>query len=194
MRKITRKLPGGISLDYYDYLRMRSLDHGTIILSQDVTETAADEILLALHELERRSHKDLFIIINSAGGEVFAGLAIYDALMNFKRHGGKIVTQAQGYAASMGAIILQAGDERRIARNSKLLIHEVSEFTYGNKTASDVQDERNELVKVNRQLASILAKRSGNSLTRVLGMIKKKDYWMTAEEALKLNFVDKIIA
>jgi len=182
-----------LQLDYFGFLRMQLLSRGIIYLDDEIGQGSGEEVFLQIYELLNREIKKLRLILTSPGGNVFDGLAVYDALSEYKKQGGYITIETKGYAASMGAIILQAGDERHIAQNAKILIHEVSNFNFGIDTASDAEDKTIELKKLNEQLVSILALRSGMSKAKILSLIKKKDCWLTAKEALELNLVDKII-
>lgn len=179
--------------DYLDLLRMRSLKRGKIYLLDDVEIEVAERLCLEIEEAQLAGIKTLNVVIGSPGGNVFAGLAIFDALQSFRDNGGKVITEARGYAASMGAIILQAGDERIARKNARILIHEVRTFGWGVDTASQSEEKAKEMKKVNLQLVKILAERSGNSEKKIIGLIKKRDYWVNAEEAKNLNLIDRIV-
>lgn len=182
-----------LQLDYLGFLRMQALSRGIIYVEEEIGEGSGEDVFLQLQEIESRGIKKIQVIITSPGGNVFNGLSAYDTLMDFRKRGGHVTTQAKGYAASMGAILLQAGDQRIIAPNAKILIHEVSQFNFGIDTAEDATEKAIELKKLNKQLVSILATRSGNSERKILDLITKKDCWLTAKEALELHFVDKIV-
>lgn len=181
------------SQDYLDMLRMRALKRGKIYLLDDVEIEVAERLCFEIEEAQLAGLKQLHVVIGSPGGNVFAGLAIFDALQEFREKGGKVTTEARGYAASMGAIILQAGDERIARRNARILIHEVRTFGWGVDTASQSEEKAKEMKKVNLQLVKILAERSGNTEKRIISLIKKRDYWVSADEAKVLNLIDKIV-
>ena len=181
------------SQDYLDMLRMRALKRGKIYLLDDVEIEVAERICFEIEEAQIAGVKELHVIIGSPGGNVFAGLAIFDALQEYREKGGKVITEARGYAASMGAILLQAGDERTARRNARILIHEVRTFGWGVDTASQSEEKAKEMKKVNMQLVKILSERSGNSEKMILRLIKKRDYWVSADEALNINLIDKIV-
>lgn len=181
-------------LNYLDLLRLRSLKRGVLYITNSVGSDLAERISLEIEEARNNGLLDLRVVITSPGGDVFAGLAIYDALNRFKLTGGRVTTEANGYAASMGAIILQAGDERLASSSARILIHEVSRFMFFQReTVSTADEEVKELKKVNDQIIKILADRSKQPIAKIKSLIKKKDYWMSAEEAKELNFVDKVI-
>ena len=133
---------------------------------------------------------DITIVFNSPGGSVFDGLALYDELTTLKERGHKITTIARGMAASMGGILLQAGDERLVGKNAWVLVHEVSSGMRGSTT------EMEEDLKFTRRLQDrcleILAERSTLSKQQIARKWKKHDWWISADEAVDLGFADKV--
>ncbi len=186
---------GEESFAYLDYLKKKSLEKGIIVLNGYTGLDMAEKVALEIEQLASMGQKKIRVIICSQGGSVFAGLAIFDALQNFKTiPGNEVITEARGYAASMGAIILQAGTKRYATKNTRILIHEVSAGTLGREfTVSTAEEEARELKKVNQQLLDILANASGMTTKKISTLTKKRDYWMSAEEAKDSHFIDEVI-
>lgn len=130
------------------------------------------------------------ISFHTPGGDIIGGLALYDTIQRHRRAGVQFTTRATGMAASMGAVLLQAGDERVMDARAKLLIHEGSSMLGG--TPGEVEDQA-ELWKMLRgDLFDILAERSTLSRKQIEARAKRKDWWLPADEALKLGFVDRV--
>jgi ATP-dependent Clp endopeptidase proteolytic subunit ClpP len=155
----------------------------------------AEAWLDALQHWERRDPGEpITVNINSPGGEVTVGLAIYDTLMRMRRNGHTITTHGQGLVASMASVLLQAGDERVMDERAKLMIHEGSIHTSGESRMSrgDREDMEQFMAMLDKDLVTILAERSTLSERQLRNRWKRKDWWLTAEEALKLGFVDRV--
>ena len=149
----------------------------------------------ALQHWERRDPGEpVQVTINSPGGSVTDGLAIYDTLMRMRRNGHRVITHGQGLVASMASVLLQAGDERVMDERAKLMIHEGSIHTSGESRMSrgDREDMEQFMAMLDKDLVTILAERSTLSERQLRNRWKRKDWWLTAEEALKLGFVDRV--
>lgn len=133
----------------------------------------------------------LTVIFNSPGGFVDDGLALYDYLLHLRSIGHHITTIALGRAASMGGILLQAGDLRVIGPNAFLLIHEVAAGTTGklSKMAEDIDFWKRQEGK----LLQILAERSKMTVTQIKRRWHKTDWWLDADQAIELGFADTIL-
>lgn len=135
---------------------------------------------------------EIEIILNSPGGDVVNGLALYDFLESIKRQGHRVITGALGMAASMGSILLQAGDVRYMGRGTVMLIHELSGIAWG-KT-SEIEDRMSLTKKLQERAIEIYSSRSGGKLTAedvAIGW-KRKDWWLTSEECLEKGLIDEI--
>ena len=132
------------------------------------------------------------IVFNSPGGSVFDGVALFDYIRHLSRQQHHITTVCRGVAASMGGILLQAGDHRVMGAESYLLIHEPSTIAFGK--AGDIEDTQAMLDRICTQTTKIFVDRSGGKITAA--EFKKKwkrtDWWVTAEEALKYGFTDEV--
>jgi ATP-dependent Clp protease protease subunit len=168
----------------------RLLNERIIFLGTPVTEDIANLIVAQLIHLESEDpDKDVSIYINSPGGSVYAGLAIYDAMQFIKPD---IQTICVGVAMSMGALLLAggAGEKRMALPNSKILIHQVSGGFSGQ--ATDIEIHAKEIIDVRRRLDEIIAKHTGQPLDKV-AKDTERDYFMSAEEAKEYKIVDRVI-
>ncbi len=134
--------------------------------------------------------KDIKIVLNSPGGAVLDGLAMYDFILQLRHQGHHIEVIALGVAASIGGVILQAADVRTMGRNSWLLIHEVGSGTTG--TVSEMEEDLEFSKRLQDNIVDILAERSTLTTTQIKRKWKKTDFWMNATEALEVGLIDHI--
>lgn len=168
----------------------RLLRERIIFLHDEVNEHTAGLIVAQLLFLQSDDpKKDIYFYINSPGGHVYDGLAIYDT-MNFINC--DVQTFGIGLQASMGAFLLSSGTKgkRFILPNAKTMIHQPSSGTRGKVT--DMEIDLKEGLALKRRLNEILAKNTGQPLKKV-EKDSDRDYWMTAEESVKYGLVDKIV-
>ena len=184
---VLEKTPGGErSYDIYS----RLLKERIIFLGGPVTDMLANLVIAQLLFLEHEdSKKDIKIYINSPGGSVTAGLAIYDAMQHVKPD---VATVCVGMAASMAAVLLAAGKKgKRFALpNSEVLLHQVMGGAEGQ--AVEVEITARHIIKIKDKLNTILAKHTGNSLSKI-EKDTDRDFYMSVEEALKYGVVDEVI-
>jgi len=177
---------GERSYDIYS----RLLKDRILFLGGEVTDEEANLIIAQLLFLEADDpDKDIFLYINSPGGSVSAGLAIYDTMQYLKC---EVSTICVGMAASMGAFLLAAGapGKRRALPNSEIMIHQPSGGAYGQ--ASDVKIHAEHIIKTRSKLNEILAERTGKPLD-VIAEATERDNFMSAEEALAFGIIDEIV-
>ncbi|HIT04768.1 MAG TPA: ATP-dependent Clp endopeptidase proteolytic subunit ClpP [Candidatus Caccocola faecipullorum] len=177
---------GERSYDIYS----RLLKDRIIFLGTAIDDTVANLVVAQLLFLESEDpDKDISIYINSPGGSVTAGLAIYDTMQYIKPD---VSTICIGMAASMGAVLLTAGARgKRIALpNSRIMIHQPMGGMQGQ--ASDIEIHAKEILKTRAKLNEILAKHTGQPLERIEADTDR-DFYMSAEEAQQYGIVDKII-
>jgi ATP-dependent Clp protease protease subunit len=168
----------------------RLLNERIIFLGTPITEDIANLIVAQLIHLESEDpDKDISIYVNSPGGSVYAGLAVYDAMQFIKPD---VSTICVGVAMSMGALLLAGGaNEKRMALpNSKILIHQVSGGFSGQ--ASDIEIHAKEIIDVRQRLDEIIAHHTGQPLDKV-AKDTERDYFMSAEEAKEYSIVDRVI-
>lgn len=168
----------------------RLLKDRIIFLGSPVDDAVANTVIAQLLFLESEdAKKDIKLYINSPGGSVTAGLAIYDTMQYVKPD---VMTICVGMAASMGAVLLAAGAKgKRIALpNSEIMLHQVMGGAEGQ--ATDVKIRAEHILKIKDRLNQILVKHTGQTLKK-LETDTDRDYFMSADEALKYGVVDKII-
>ena len=153
-------------------------------------DSAADCISHIQHWHRIDPEAEYEIVLNSPGGSVFAGLAIYDDICGLREEGHRFTITTRGIAASMGAIILQAADERVIGKNGHILLHEPSTGAIGK--LSEIEDEARFADQLSSRLLEILAERSSLSPQQIKRKWKRKDWWLGAEQAVELGFADRI--
>lgn len=154
----------------------------------------ADSVQLCIRQLAEWSRNDpgcdMEIIFNSPGGSVTDGMHLYDYIQALKIAGHSITTTALGMAASMAGILLQAGTTRVMGKEAYLLIHEVAAGAIGK--IGEIKDEVELLDLMTERVARIFAKRSTLSARQVKNRMRRKDWWLDSDEALKLGLIDEI--
>jgi len=178
-------------LPFGDQLFQRLLRHRIIFLGQQVDDDIANRICAELALLASEdSKRDISIYINSPGGSVYAGLAIYD-VMQFVPN--DVATYAMGMAASMGQFLLTAGTpgKRYAMPNSTILMHQPSGGIGG--TATDIKIQAEQMRFVKKTLSELTARHTGQSLDKIL-KDADRDHWYTAQEAKAYGFVDHVVA
>ncbi len=168
----------------------RLLKDNIIFIGSEITDPMANTVIAQLLFLEANNpEKDIYLYINSPGGSVTAGLAIYDTMQFIKND---ISTICIGQAASMAAILLAAGTKgkRFILPHSRVMIHQPVGGSQGR--ASDVEIYTKELLRIKDELFKILSKHTGQTISK----IKKdsdRDLFLTADNAVKYGIVDKVM-
>ena len=168
----------------------RLLNDRIIFLSEEVNDTTASLIVAQMLYLEAQDpDKDIQFYINSPGGSVTAGMAIYDTMQYIKCD---VATICVGMAASMGAFLLSAGTKgKRLALpNAEIMIHQPSAGTQGQITDMAIHMKRLETIK--ERMNKILASNTGKSLEEVTAACER-DNFMTADEAMSFGIIDRVI-
>jgi ATP-dependent Clp protease protease subunit len=169
----------------------RLLKDRIVILGTPVNDAVASSIMAQLLFLESEDpEKDIQFYINSPGGVVSAGLAIYDTMQHIKCD---VATTCMGMAASMGAVLLTAGTKgkRSVLPHARVMIHQPLGGTQGQ--ASDIEIEAREIIRVKKELSQILADHSGQTVEQIM-KDSDRNNWMTAQEAVDYGLVDNLIA
>jgi ATP-dependent Clp protease, protease subunit len=177
---------GERSFDIYS----RLLNERIVFLGTPVDDQIANLIVAQLLHLESEDpDKDIHIYINSPGGSVYAGLAIYDTMQFIKPD---VHTICVGIAMSMGALLLAGGTKgkRSALPNAKILIHQVSGGFQGQ--ATDIEIQARETIATKRRLEEIIAQHTGQDLEKV-SRDMERDYFMTAQEAREYGIIDNVI-
>jgi ATP-dependent Clp protease protease subunit len=178
---------GERSFDIYS----RLLNERIIFLGTPIDDQIANLIVAQLLHLESEDpDKDISIYINSPGGQVYSGLAIYDTIQFIKPD---VQTICVGIAMSMGAVILAGGakGKRMALPNAKILIHQVTSGFQGQ--ATDIEIQAKETIALKRRLEEILALHTGKEAENV-SKDMERDYYMTSEEAKEYGIIDNVIA
>lgn len=168
----------------------RLLNDRIIFIGSTIEEHTANSVIAQLLFLEAQSpDKDINLYINSMGGSVSAGLAIYDTIQYIRP---PVSTISIGISASIAALILASGTEgkRHALPNSRILLHQPSGGVQG--VASDIEIHADEIIKMRERINKIIAKHTGQPLKK----IKKdtdRDFWMDAEQALEYGLIDEVI-
>jgi ATP-dependent Clp protease protease subunit len=168
----------------------RLLNERIIFLGTEISEDIANLVVAQLIHLESEDpEKDISIYLNSPGGSVYAGLAIYDTMQYIKPDVQMICV---GVAMSMGALLLASGasGKRMALPNSKILIHQLSGGFEGQ--ATDIEIHAKEIIDVRGRLDQIIAKHTGQPLDKV-AKDTERDYFMSAEEAMAYSILDRVI-
>lgn len=168
----------------------RLLKDRIIFLGGPVSDAVANTVIAQLLFLEHEdAKKDIKLYINSPGGSVSAGLAIYDTMQLVKPD---VSTICVGMAASMAAVLLAAGkkNKRFALPNSQILMHQVMGGAEGQ--AADVEIAAKQILKIKDKLNQILAKHTGQSISKI-EKDSDRDYWMTVAEAKDYGLIDEII-
>jgi len=169
----------------------RLLTERIIFLGTAVDEVVANLVIAQLIHLESEDpDKDVSLYINSPGGSVYAGLAIYDTMQFIKPD---VQTTCVGVAMSMGALLLAGGakGKRAALPNSKILIHQVSSGFQGQ--ASDIEIQAREVINIKRRLEEITAEHTGQAIEKVAKDMER-DYFMNPDEAREYGLIDRVLA
>jgi ATP-dependent Clp protease, protease subunit len=178
---------GERSFDIYS----RLLSDRIVMVGSVIDDQVANVVVAQLLHLESEDpEKDISLYVNSPGGDVYAGLAIYDTLTFVKPD---VRTICVGTAMSMGAVLLAAGarGKRSALPNAKILIHQAWSSGFGGQ-ASDVEIRAREILDLKRRLEQILADHTGQPLERV-AQDTDRDHFMSAQEAREYGLIDEVI-
>ncbi len=167
----------------------RLLKERIIMLSGEINDASANSVIAQLLYLDSINHDDISLYINSPGGVITAGMAIFDTMQFIKSD---VSTICIGMAASMASFLLASGSKgKRLALpNSEVMIHQPLGGAQGQATEIKIAAEH--ILRLKERLNSLLAKNTGQSL-ETIEKDTERDYFMTAEEALNYGIVDKII-
>jgi ATP-dependent Clp protease protease subunit len=169
----------------------RLLNERIIFLGTPISEDIANLVVAQLIHLESEDpDKDISIYINSPGGSVYAGMAIYDTMQFIKPD---VSTICVGIAMSMGALLLAGGapGKRMSLPNSKILIHQVSAGFQGQ--ATDIEIHAREIIEMRTRLDLVYAKHTGQPIEKI-SHDTERDYFMSADEAKEYGIIDAVIA
>lgn len=174
-----------LGLDLYSKL----LDNRIIFISGVIDDDISNTVIAELLYLDSVSNDDIYLYINSVGGSVSSGLAIYDT-MNLVRS--DICTLGIGTAASMGAFLLSSGTvgKRYSLPNTNIMIHQVLSSFEG--CTNNIKDSTDRIIELQKKLNKILSKNTKKSIKKIENDIKK-DFYMSAGEACEYGLIDKVL-
>lgn len=183
---IERTSRGERSYDIFSRLLMDRI----VFLGSSITDQVANVIVAQLLFLDADDpDREVYLYINSPGGNVYAGLAIYDTINHLRA---PVSTYCVGMAASMGALLLASGQNgrRNALPNSRIMLHQPSSGYQG--TAADIEIAAKEILGTRERLNRILAERTGQTLEQINADVDR-DRWMSAEDAVKYGLVDQVL-
>ncbi|MBW4494757.1 MAG: ATP-dependent Clp protease proteolytic subunit [Oscillatoria princeps RMCB-10] len=187
--KVPYRMPGDSYTQWIDIYN-RLYRERIIFIGKDIDDELANQIIAVMLYLDSEdAGKDIILYINSPGGYVTSGMAIYDTMQHIKSD---VVTICVGLAASMGSFLLTAGTKgKRVALpHSRIMIHQPSGGTRGQ--ASDIEIEAREILRIRAQLNQIYADRTGQPLSRIEKDMDR-DFFMSAQEAKEYGLIDRVI-
>lgn len=189
--RVPYQLPGQPYSDWvniYDRLYRERI----IFLGRGVNDGLANQIIAVMLYLDSEDNsKPIYLYINSPGGSVTAGLAIYDTMQHIKS---EVVTICVGLAASMGAFLLTAGTKgKRLALpHSRIMIHQPLGGIQGRRQATDIEIEAKEILRIKHELNGMMALHTGQPIEKI-EKDTDRDYFMSAQEAKEYGLIDKVI-
>ncbi|MCH1571552.1 MAG: ATP-dependent Clp protease proteolytic subunit [Longimicrobiales bacterium] len=183
---IERTSRGERSYDIFSRLLMDRI----VFLGTGIDDNVANIILAQLLFLDAEDpERDIYMYINSPGGSVYAGMAIYDTMQHLRA---PVSTFCVGMAASMGAVLLAAGEpgKRNALPNSRIMIHQPSGGSQG--TAADIEIAAQEILHIREKLNGIVAKHTGQSVERIADDVDR-DRFMSPEAAVEYGLIDRVL-
>lgn len=184
------RLPGS-SFEQWIGIYDRLFRERIIFLAEEVDDGIANAIVAYMLYLDSDDNtKPIYLYINSPGGSVTAGMAIYDTMQHIKS---EVVTICVGLAASMGAFLLTAGAKgKRLALpHARIMIHQPMGGT-GRRQATDIDIEARQILRVRQELNELMAKHTGKTVEQI-EKDTDRDYFMSAEEAVAYGLIDRVI-
>jgi len=177
---------GGLDDQVYQrLLKERIIFLGSVVEDSMANAICAQMLLLAAEDPE----KDIYLYINSPGGSISAGMAIYDTMQYIKND---VATVAMGLAASMGQFLLSAGakGKRYALPHARIMMHQPSGGIGG--TASDIKIQAEQMLHIKKQMARLIAEHTGQTADQI-EQDSDRDRWFTADDAKDYGFVDKVV-
>jgi len=188
--KVPYRLPGGSYEQWIDIYQRLSLER-ILFLSQEVDDGIANALVASMLYLDSEDpSKPMYLYINSPGGSVTAGMAIYDTMQHIKAD---VVTICVGLAASMGAFLLTAGTKgKRLALpHARIMIHQPLGGT-GRRQATDIDIEARQILRVRRELNGLMAHHTGKPVEQI-ERDTDRDYFLSAQQAMEYGLIDRVI-
>jgi ATP-dependent Clp protease, protease subunit len=189
--QVPYRVPGGQYEQWISIYNRLAVER-ILFLGQGVTDGLANSLIAQMLYLDSEdSTKPIYVYINSPGGSVTAGMAIYDTMQHIKAD---VITICVGLAASMGAFLLSAGTKgKRFALpHARIMIHQPLGGIQGRRQATDIEIEAREIIRIKRELNQIMAHHTGQPIEKI-EKDTDRDYFMSAAEAVEYGLIDKVI-
>ena len=161
-----------------------------IIIDQEIDDDFASFIVKSI-EILTEVKKPIIVIINSPGGDIYAGLSIIDSLNIAKKRGCEIIIRVQGMCMSMASIILSIGDKRQATKLSQIMIHQGQHFIDGRFDETKIEMKQN--IKLEKLCNTILSENCKQTIEEIEKVQEKGNYYMDAQKALKFGIIDEIV-
>ncbi|NMG59718.1 ATP-dependent Clp protease proteolytic subunit [Geitlerinema sp. P-1104] len=187
--KVPYQMPGDTYTQWIDIYN-RLYRERIIFIGEDIDDKLANDVIaVMLYLASEDPDKDIMVYINSPGGVVSSGMAIYDTMQHIKAD---VVTICVGLAASMGSFLLSAGTpgKRLALPHSRIMIHQPSGGTRGQ--ASDIQIEAKEILRIRHQLNGIYAANTGQPIEKIEKDMDR-DFFLSAEQAKEYGLIDRVL-
>jgi ATP-dependent protease ClpP protease subunit len=181
--------------DYDRWLRWREVQKGVLNLDESIREDTTAVLLKEIREIQRLRVPEMTIRIMSPGGGAYCALAIYDALESLQKTPCMITSIAEGWAASAAAmVVLQAAQTRQAYKHTRFLLHETRRWAFFSvEKTSELEEEVQEMKALDDAVVEILAKRCSKADEEVRSLLRRREVWMSAKEALDFNLIDVIL-
>jgi len=178
--------------NFESFMEKKFIEQRKIIISSSVNQKLAEKVIKLLLLMDGMDNKEpITVIINSPGGDVFSGFAIFDLMKAIKS---PIITLVAGFAASMGSIIMLGAEKgnRYATKNSKVLIHQPLIAGVFQGRATEIEIQAKEIQETKERIIKLYVEETGQKREKIAKDVEM-DYWMTAEEAVKYGLIDKIV-
>lgn len=182
---------GNALIPIHDEIMRNELERRELRITGAIDSEAAHLMQVKLSYLRHQSKKPVTIYINTPGGHVIDGLAIYDSIMELRQDGIKVRIVATGSCMSMGVIIMQAASERCSLKHAQFLLHELHMVSQGSFT--ELGDRHKEAKRMQEVLNALLLGRSGLTGSKLKELTERRDTYLTAQDAKKYHIIDRII-
>lgn len=184
-------IAGNPLVPIHDEILRAELDRREVRVTGTVDSDTAHLIQVKLAYLCSRDDSPITIYLNTPGGSVVDGLAIYDTIKNVRKKGIIVRIQVCGACMSMGAIILQAASHREATEHSAFLLHELSMLSAG--SLGQLTDRHKEAERLQSTLNGILIERTGLSENKLKELVERRDLFLSAQDAKKYKIIDKVV-
>jgi ATP-dependent Clp protease protease subunit len=178
------------TIPFRDLVEYRMADQRLIDIYGMVDSAMAYEVGMRLRYLDSVSSKPIRMYLNTPGGHIHDGLAIFDVIKSLKA---PVNIIGSGQVMSMGAVIIQAAAKRQALPHTHFMLHELQTFGRGQESLSSMRDSQKYAEKLQAVLNTILAERTGHDIKKLAKMVERRDYYIDVKQALELNLIDEVV-